>query len=228
MTTAPLCEGILLVDKPKGKTSFDLVRILRKRLGVQKIGHGGTLDPFATGVLVMLVGRAYTKQAALFLADDKEYQATLHLGMATDTYDCEGAVMSTSNHIPSLAEVQEVMTFFQGSITQQAPMFSAKKVAGQRLYERARKGELCDRPLSIVQVCTTLIRYAYPELEMHVICSKGTYIRALGHDIGQRLGCAAYVKALKRVRSGNFQISSCLSYERILDAQFNLVSQLQK
>lgn len=222
--TAP--EGILLVDKPRGITSFGVVRLVRKRLGVRKVGHGGTLDPFATGVLVMLIGTRFTKCASTFLSDDKEYLALVRLGVSTDTYDCEGQITARSDIIPTHAEVEAAIARFQGALVQQAPMFSAKKVGGKRLYERARRNEVCARPVSQIEVSITLVRYAYPELELHIRCSKGTYIRSLGHDIGKKLGSEAHVGELKRLRSGRFRIESCIPGDWLSDSAHDLSSHL--
>src|SRR5690349_9125643 len=128
-----MTQGILLIDKPEKITSFGVVSLLRKRTGVQKIGHGGTLDPFATGLLILLIGRNCTKRAGEFLEGDKEYQTTLSLGSATDTYDLEGTPTATSDKIPTLDEVTEVIGRFQGNLLQVPPMFSAKKIAGKKL-----------------------------------------------------------------------------------------------
>ncbi len=210
-------EGILLVDKPAGMTSFSVVHVLRKRLGVKKIGHTGTLDPFATGLLVMLIGRNYTKRADEFLQDGKEYLATLRLGIETDSFDSDGKVVATSDAKPLLEELQEVICHFQGKIEQIPPMFSAKKINGKRLYEMARKGVVVERKSSLIEVSTTLVRYEYPEVDIHIKCSKGTYIRTIGHEIGKLLGCLAYVSNLRRLRSGKFSIDESLSLEKIKD-----------
>ena len=214
--TAP--EGILLIDKPPGMTSFSVVAALRRRLGVKKIGHSGTLDPFATGLLVMLVGRNFTKLADSFISDDKEYKAILRLGVATDSYDSDGQVVANSDKKPSLEEVQEAIGHFQGKIEQVPPMFSAKKIGGKRLYEMARKGIEVERKPCLVEVTTTLLRYEYPELEIHVTCSKGTYIRSIGHEIGTRLGSYAYLTALRRLRSGNFRLEESIPLQELMDS----------
>jgi len=207
----PDIEGILLVDKSKGPSSFRLVQILRKRLGVKKIGHAGTLDPFATGVMVMLIGRRYTRLSDTFLCNDKEYLAEVYLGKVTDTYDSEGIVTSESALIPTLEEIQQALTLFQGEIEQIPPMYSAKKVQGKKLYELARKGiEIERKPVKIV-LETRFIRYNYPHLELQVLCSKGTYIRSIAYDLGQKLGCGAHLSNLKRTRSGKFCLEDCIS-----------------
>ena len=149
----PKAEGILLVDKEKGRTAFYLVKILRKISGIQKIGHAGILDPFATGVMVMLIGRPYTKISDRFLNDNKKYIATIKLGEATDTFDCDGQITQTNDRIPTLNEIESVVSEFQGTIDQIPPMFSAKKIDGQKLYLLARKGiEIERKPVKVTQI----------------------------------------------------------------------------
>jgi tRNA pseudouridine55 synthase len=212
MTINPLRQpsGILLVNKPKGKTSFNLVAMLRRIYGVKTIGHAGTLDPFATGVMVLLVGKNYTKMSDQFLGQDKEYEAVIHFGIVTDTYDCEGQTLRTSEKVPSLEEIQHVVGKFQGTIMQTPPMFSAKKVNGKKLYELARNGITIERVAREVTVKIDIISYEYPFLKVHVACSKGTYVRALAYDIGENLGCGAHLSDLVRTRSGSFHIKDCL------------------
>lgn len=219
--------GLLLVDKDKGRSSFSLVHLLRKRLGVKKIGHAGTLDPFATGVMVMLIGRSYTKLSDQFLLSDKEYVAEVHLGSTTDTYDSEGMITSSSSIIPTLDEIKKALAQFQGTIQQIPPMYSAKKVKGKKLYELARQGIEIERKAVTVQVDIHLIDYNYPILEMRVVCSKGTYIRSLAYDIGQTLGCGAHLKNLRRTRSGSFKIENCITEAQIKDDSFPLLNYFQ-
>ena len=214
-------EGILLVDKSKGSSSFRLVQILRKRLGVKKIGHAGTLDPFATGVMVMLIGRRYTRLSDTFLLHDKEYLAEVYLGITTDTYDSEGKVIAQSPLIPSLEEIQQALSLFQGEVEQVPPMYSAKKIQGKKLYELARKGIKVERKAVKVTLDIHLIRYEYPYLELKVKCSKGTYIRSVAYDLGEKLGCGAHLSNLKRTRSGNFCLESCLSEADLQSPSFN-------
>lgn len=203
-------EGILLINKPKGLTSFGLVSRLRRHLGIKKIGHAGTLDPLATGVMVMLIGRDFTRLSEKFLATDKEYLAKIQLGQSTDTYDSEGKITGQSDLIPSAQEVTEILLKFQGEIDQIPPMFSAKKRNGKKLYELARKGIEVDRPFQKVNVKTLLIQYQYPELLLRISCSKGTYIRSIANDLGIALNCGAHLIALERVRSGIFELGQCL------------------
>ena len=204
-------NGILLVDKAKGSTSFKLVAILRRLTKIEKIGHSGTLDPFATGLMVMLIGREFTKQSDQFLGAEKEYRATVHLGITTDSYDVDGQVTAQSDRIPTLSEIEQALQTFQGEVLQIPPMFSAKKIQGQKLYELARKGIEIPRVPVIVQLDIQLIRYNYPELEINVRCSKGTYIRSIAHDLGNLLGTGAHLSTLTRLRSGGFRLENAIS-----------------
>ncbi len=215
-------EGILLVDKAKGRTSFSLVHVLRKRLGVQKIGHAGTLDPFATGVMVLLIGRNFTRLSDQFLCNDKEYEAEVFLGAATDTYDSEGKFTSQSTLIPTEEQVLKALKQFQGEVEQVPPMFSAKKKQGKKLYELARKGQEVERDPVKIRLETTFIRYNYPYLYLRIACSKGTYIRSIGHDLGCLLGCGAHLTNLRRTRSGNFRLDECITEEELTSPSFNL------
>lgn len=203
-------QGILLVNKPKGKTSFNIVAILRKRLGVQKIGHAGTLDPFATGVLVMLIGRNFTRLSDSFLNADKEYVGKIHLGVTTDTYDCDGKITNSSPITPSKEDIEQALKHFQGEILQYPPMYSAKKQQGKKLYELARKGLVVEREPVKIKIETELLSYNYPHVDIHVTCSKGTYIRSIAHDLGQMLGCGAHLSQLERTRSGIFHLKDCI------------------
>lgn len=204
-----MIEGILPLCKPKGKTSFQMVSLLRKLTSVRTIGHAGTLDPFATGVLVLLIGKRFTKQSNSFLNQDKAYRATIHLGVATDTYDPEGAVTHTSSYIPTQQEIEHALLSFQGTLLQTPPMFSAKKVQGQKLYDLARKGISIPREPVSITLRTTLISYNYPTLILDVECSKGTYIRSLAHDLGELLTCHGYLIDLVRTRSGSITLDQC-------------------
>jgi tRNA pseudouridine55 synthase len=215
-------EGILLVDKPKGPSSFKLVQTLRKRLGVRKIGHAGTLDPFATGVMVMLIGRRYTRLSDRFLCNDKEYEAEVYLGITTDTYDSEGTMIAQSTLIPTLADIQEALKYFQGEIEQVPPMYSAKKKQGKKLYELARKGQEVARDPVKVTLQTDLISYEYPYLKLRIVCSKGTYIRSVAYDLGIKLGCGAHLSNLRRTRSGKFKIEDCIHEDELYAPSFNL------
>lgn len=208
MSQLPL-QGILPVNKPKGKVAFSLVSRLRHLLGIKKIGHAGTLDPFATGVMVMLIGREATRLSDQFLQSEKEYRGRIRLGITTETYDCDGRWMVQSNTVPSQEQVETAIAKFQGEIEQVPPMFSAKKVKGKKLYELARQGKVVERLPVRVQVKTELLRYEYPFVDIAVTCSKGTYIRSIANDLGDILGCGGHLEELLRVRSGNFHLSNC-------------------
>jgi tRNA pseudouridine55 synthase len=202
------------------------VQTLRKRLGVEKIGHAGTLDPFATGVMVMLIGRRYTRLCGHFLSEDKEYIAEACLGITTDTYDSEGKVIAQSSSIPSLDEIKDALIQFQGEIEQIPPMFSAKKKQGKKLYQLARKGEEVERDPVKITLQTKLIRYEYPYLELHIACSKGTYIRSVAYDLGKKLGCGAHLTNLRRTRSGKFNIEDCIGETELYAPSFNLLDRI--
>ena len=204
--------GILLIDKPAGKTSFSLVAALRRILSIKRIGHAGTLDPFATGVMVLLIGRSFTKLSDSLLASDKEYLAHITLGRATDSYDIDGVVTHQfeGDSTPSLQDVAAVINRYQGEIKQVPPMFSAKKINGQKLYHLARKGKTVERAAVNVNVKTELIDFQYPNLHLRIECSKGTYIRSIANSIGQELGTYGFLQALKRTRSGYFNLSQCM------------------
>lgn len=224
----PLEEGILLLDKERGRTSFYYVKLLRRHTHIKKIGHAGILDPFATGVMVMLIGRTYTQMSDRFLNESKEYVATLRFGVATNTFDCDGQVSHTSSKIPTLDAVEETLQKFQGAITQIPPMFSTKKINGQRLYSMARKGiEVVRCPIHI-NVQIRLLNYSYPHLTLHIACSKGTYVRTLAHDIGVKLKCFAHLEALQRTRSGAFRLEDCIDAKSLSNPSFSYLPHLRK
>lgn len=216
-----MSEGILLIDKPKEKTSFYLVHVLRRITGVRKIGHAGTLDPLATGVMVMLIGSNYTRKTPLFIKHDKEYETTVLLGSVSDTYDSQGVIEHVSSYIPSLEEVNAALAEFQGTISQIPPMFSAKKQNGKKLYELARQGITIDRPPVRVTVSVNLLSYEYPNIRLHITCSSGTYVRSIAHDIGTLLKTGALVSELTRTRCGPFSLSECQSLESLTSSTFS-------
>ncbi len=208
--TLKTTEGILIVDKSPAKTAFSLVSLLRKLSGQRKIGHAGTLDPFATGVMVMLIGKTYTRISQDLLQDDKEYRATVLLGIETDSYDCDGKIVATSDKKPALEEIETHLLAFQGEVWQTPPMFSAKKVGGKKLYELARQGKEIERKPVLLTMETTVLSYEYPHLCLHVRCSKGTYIRSIAHDLGRLLGTGAHLSQLQRTRSGNYRLEQAI------------------
>lgn len=221
-------SGILLVDKETTHTSFHLVTLLRRLTKIKKIGHAGTLDPFATGVMVMLIGSEYTQKSSEFLNHDKQYRANLHLGVETDSYDIDGQIVSKNDRIPTLQEVESAILSFQGEIQQIPPMFSAKKIKGQKLYDLARKGIEIERPPVAVKVSIQLLRYEYPQLEILVDCSKGTYIRSLAHDIGKLLGTGAHLSSLTRTKSGPFSLSECIPQSALINPNTDISSYLKR
>lgn len=216
-----LTSGVFLIDKPAGLTSFKIVRRIRHLLGIKKVGHAGTLDPFATGLLIVCVGRQATKQIPKFMEGQKEYLATLCLGVETTTLDPEGEVIRRQHVGELLAErVEECFSRFRGEISQIPPSFSACKHKGKPLYYYARRGVKVVKEPRAVSIFT-LERIdsggdLYGEsvsLPIRVVCSKGTYIRTLAADIGLELGCGAYLTQLRRVRSGCFSINDSLPGE---------------
>jgi len=214
-------EGILLVDKPKDKTSFYLVHVLRKITGVKKIGHTGTLDPLATGVMVMLIGSKYTKMTPQLIKHSKTYETTIILGKISDTYDIQGEVKEVSKKVPTLDEISEALLKFQGKISQIPPMYSAKKQNGKKLYELARKGIEIERPPVEVEVETKLLSYNYPYVKLSISCSSGTYIRSIAHDLGISLETGALVFELTRTSSGSFHLNECTPLEKIDSSNFS-------
>lgn len=214
-------EGILLVDKPRGKSSFYLVKILRALTKIKKIGHAGTLDPFATGIMVMLIGRNYTKLSDTFLNKSKTYIGTLHLGASSTTYDSDGELTSISDTVPTLNDIETALKKYQGKILQTPPMFSAKKINGKKLYELARAGKVIEREPVEIFVSTKLLEYNYPKLKLEIFCSKGTYIRSIAHDLGEDLQIGAYLKELIRTKSGEFSIEDCIKFSTLQDISFD-------
>lgn len=220
--------GILLVDKPQARTSFSLIRSLRKLTGIKKIGHAGTLDPFATGVMVMLIGKQYTTLSDKLIMNDKEYIAEVSLGVSTDTYDCDGKIVASSKKKPLIAEIEQAIAQFQGTIEQIPPMFSAKKVKGKKLYELARKGEVIERKPALITLTTTILDYQYPYLRLHISCSKGTYIRSIAHELGTKLGCGAHLSQLQRTKSGTFCLADCIDGKLLDDLDFDISPYLKQ
>ncbi len=200
---------ILNLNKPVGWSSFDVVKRVRHLTGVRKVGHAGTLDPFATGVLLVCTGRA-TKKVSGLMDLEKEYKAELEFGKATDTHDPTGTFLpEKSTSSLSLPQIEAVCEAFEGEILQTPPMYSAVKVKGQRLYKMARRGQTIDRPSrKVVIKRIELLKFEHPRLWLNVTCSKGTYIRALAHDMGERLGCGAYLRSLVRTRIGSYSIEN--------------------
>jgi tRNA pseudouridine55 synthase len=204
-------EGVLLLDKPSGMTSHDVVDRVRRKLRMKRIGHAGTLDPMATGLLIILVGKS-TKLSQYLMGLDKVYEGTVCFGTATTTHDAEGEVTETKP-APELDEVgvKAAMDKFLGDQYQTPPMFSAKKVGGVPLYKLARKGKEVEREARFIRISKfTLDRWETPELDFTVACSKGTYVRTLAHDLGQAMGSCAHLQSLRRVEIERFQIEDSI------------------
>ena len=211
-------HGVLIVNKPDGWTSHDVVQRVRTVLGIQKVGHAGTLDPHATGVLPILIGKG-TKIAQYLLDWDKEYVAVLQLGRTTDTQDAWGTVLE-ERVCESLSEddVRSSFMGFRGPIQQVPPMYSAVKVGGQPLYKKARKGQTVERRAKTVVIHELEIqRMAIPEVSFRVVCSKGTYVRTLCADIGDRLGVGGHLKWLQRRRVGPLHLDQAVEMESLTD-----------
>jgi len=204
--------GFILINKPAGITSHDVVDKLRKITKIQKIGHSGTLDPFAEGLLILAIGGEFTKKLSDFQKMDKEYIATLKLGEISDTFDLEGKILRVNfQGIPPKSEIKKVLSAFWGKIEQIPPIFSAKKIKGRKSYELARKGisvNLEPQKVNIYKI--SILDYSFPHLKLKIKCSSGTYIRSLAFDIGQKLGCGAYLSALARSRIGKFSLKDAV------------------
>ena len=208
-------NGIVIVDKPQGITSHDVVSRMRRIFGTRRVGHSGTLDPLATGVLPIFVGRA-TRACEFALCDEKKYIATLRLGITTDTQDITGEILSETEVSVTPEEVLAVCKGFEGDSLQTPPMFSAIKVGGVPLYKLAREGKEVERKAREISISEiTVSHLSGNDYELSVACSKGTYIRTLIYDIGEKLGCGACMTALRRTKSGIFEISAARTIEEI-------------
>ncbi len=212
-------DGILNINKPQGFTSFDVVARVKRLTGERRVGHAGTLDPAATGVLPVCLGQG-TRVTEFFMEAAKTYQAQIELGVATDTYDATGKVVQQEDSSGiSLRQFETALASFCGLLTQTPPMYSALKHHGQRLYQLARAGITVDRksrPIKIYRI--ELINWQPPAATIEVECGKGTYIRSLAHDLGQSLGCGAHLKSLIRLRCGPFNLNDAVSMPRLEDA----------
>ncbi len=210
-------NGIILVDKPQDWTSHDVIAKLRGILGERRIGHSGTLDPMATGLLTVFVGRA-TRAVEFAEAHDKEYMATVRFGLSTNTQDITGDTIRETGIVPSDAEILALLPEFTGEISQIPPMYSAVKMKGKKLYELARSGvEVERKPRQITIRKLELLGNVGSDKSFHVSCSKGTYIRTLFNDIGENLGCGATLSALRRTRVGEYSVEDAHSLETIAE-----------
>jgi len=216
MSLAAIPDGVLLVDKAVGMTSHDVVALIRRKLAIKKVGHCGTLDPIATGLLLLTIGRG-TKVQDLLMSEDKEYVGTLTLGITTSTQDRQGEIVD-QRPVVALDENQVRVAFekFRGDFYQLPPMVSAKKHGGVPLYKLARQGKVVEREPRLVHVYRYSIDgIALPNIDFSVVCSKGFYVRTYVHDIGEALGCGAHLKSLRRTKSGRFNVVNAMSVDQI-------------
>lgn len=218
LTATP--DGVLLVDKAAGMTSHDVVALVRRQLQIKKVGHCGTLDPIATGLLLLTIGRG-TKIQDLLMSEDKEYSGTLKLGIITSTQDCAGEVVE-ERPVPSLTEddIRKAFEKFSGDFYQMPPMVSAIKKGGVPLYKLARQGKVVEREPRLVHVYRHSIdRIALPEIDFTVVCSKGFYVRTYVHDIGETLGCGAHLQSLRRTKSGRFEVKGAVTIDELKNTE---------
>ncbi len=209
-------DGVLLVDKPGDHTSHDVVARLRRKLNMKRIGHAGTLDPMATGLMILLIGKA-TKISQYLISLDKEYEGAIELGKVTDSQDADGEVLET-RPVPPLteAEVRAAMAGFLGDQYQMPPMYSAIKIDGQPLYKSARKGVEVEREPRFIRVMSfELTKFGLPKFEFKLRCTKGTYVRTVAHDLGQKIGCGAHLAALRRTATDKFNVAQALTLDQI-------------
>ncbi len=210
-------DGALLVDKPSGPTSHDVVDDIRRRFGIKKVGHCGTLDPNATGLLIIVLGKA-TRLSEKLMSDDKVYEGIIHFGVETDSYDSDGQIIATKP-VPELTleSLNEATASFTGDQLQVPPMVSAVKKDGVPLYKLARRGVEVERKPRLIHIYTyRFTRYEAPAGWFKVACTKGTYVRSLAHELGQKLGCGAHLATLRRTTAGKFDVADALRLDEIL------------
>lgn len=215
-------KGILLFYKPKGISSYDVIRKVKKLTGERHIGHGGTLDPLAEGLLILGIGKEAAKKLTTILKnEEKEYEATVRFGAVSETYDAEGPIKEVQNseikiQNLTLEKIEKTLGRFIGEIEQKPPAYSAVKIKGKPAYERARNGEKVElMPKKVFIKSIDVLDYTPPDLKIRVICGSGVYIRSLAHDLGQKLGCGAYLSDLKRTRIGNYSIYQAVTFEDV-------------
>ena len=210
-------DGAILIDKPAGPTSHDVVDAIRRTFRFEKTGHCGTLDPNATGLLVIVVGRG-TKLSEKLMSDDKVYEGSIKFGETTDSFDADGQLVSSLPVLPmTVDELNGAAAAFQGDQMQMPPMVSAVKVKGVPLYKLARKGMEVERKARLIHVYNfRFSRYAEPVGHFRIACTKGTYVRALAHELGGKLGCGAHLATLRRVASGKFDVKDAATFEDVL------------
>ncbi len=210
-------DGAVLIDKPVGPTSHDVVDAIRRKFGIKKVGHCGTLDPNATGLLIIVLGKG-TKLSEKLMGGDKVYEGTMKFGETTSSYDADGELTASLPVPPmTLDELNETATTFQGDQMQMPPMVSAIKVGGVPLYKLARKGIEIERKPRLVRIYNfRFLNYEEPIASFRIGCTKGTYVRSIAHDIGQKLGCGAHLKTLRRLVSGSFDVTNAISLDPVL------------
>jgi tRNA pseudouridine55 synthase len=214
MKSLSTIDGVLLVDKAQGMTSHDVVAIVRRALNTKKVGHCGTLDPLATGLLIVVLGRG-TKIQDLLMSEDKEYVGTMTFGVTTDSQDADGQIVETKPvpHFPR-EQIDAAFAKFHGDFYQMPPMVSAIKMGGVPLYKLARQGKVVEREPRFVHVFAHEIKdVRLPEVDFRVVCSKGFYVRTYAFDIGNELGCGAHLKSLRRTKSGRFDLQRAVTIE---------------
>jgi len=210
-------DGAVLIDKPAGPTSHDVVDAIRRAFRLEKVGHCGTLDPNATGLLIIVLGKG-TKLSEKLMSDDKVYEGTVKFGETTDSYDADGELVASLPVMPmTLEEINEAAATFQGDLMQLPPMVSAVKIKGVPLYKLARKGVEVERKPRLIHVYSfRFSRYDEPIGQFRVACTKGAYVRALAHELGQKIGCGAHLATLRRVISGKFDVKDSIPFEDVL------------
>ncbi len=216
MRTQTELDGVLIVDKAQGMTSHDVVALVRRRLDFKKVGHCGTLDPLATGLLIIVMGRG-TKISDLLMAEDKEYVGTMQLGIVTSSQDADGEVIET-RPVPELTpeQIEAAFARYDGDFYQMPPMVSAIKKDGVALYKLARQGKTVEREPRFVHVFAHEVNAVrLPEIDFRVVCTKGFYVRTYAHDIGMDLGCGAHLKELRRTKSGRFNLDRAITIDEI-------------
>jgi tRNA pseudouridine55 synthase len=219
-------DGAILIDKPSGPTSHDVVDAIRRKFGIKKVGHCGTLDPAATGLLIIVLGRG-TKLSEKLMGDDKVYEGAMRFGEATDSYDADGELTASLPVMPmTLDELNEAASTFVGDQMQVPPMVSAIKKAGVPLYKLARKGIEVEREPRLIHIYNfRFTDYAEPIGSFKLACTKGTYVRSVAHDLGQKLGCGAHLATLRRSVSGKFDVADALPLDQVLNLS---ISELEK
>ncbi len=210
-------DGAVVIDKPAGPTSHDVVDAIRRKFGIKKVGHCGTLDPNATGLLIIVLGKG-TKLSEKLMGGDKVYEGTMKFGETTASYDADGELTGSLPVPPmTLDELNETAATFQGDQMQMPPMVSAIKVGGVPLYKMARKGIEIERKPRLVRIYSfRFSNYEEPVAQFRIGCTKGTYVRSIAHDIGQKLGCGAHLKTLRRLVSGSFDVANAISLDDVL------------